>query len=965
MKHSPLIAAFLVAVVGAFAVAAEPNASSLKLYSERFDPADRPDVARYYAAPPTWATFDDKTQFIALRSFPSKDDVGQDFGKTLDRYQEADLGRVIWPHAGTIFFKNLGELADEINKRDLYLFDFWGFVPGSGPRESGDWTEFKADPAQFKLLEDKLGARWLGMDVGEQDGRYVGGYGPFATPISSDRFAQYLNFQRHFERMGDQLGNRLATLVSLNFGHYFLKEGTYTLIGAETAQGLPNGQIYYSWIRGAGKQYGVLWFGNASIYNRFSWKSYPDKATEGTTLALLKRLMYSHLLYNCAAVGFESGWFVGEELGPIGKIQQSAKRWLDENGDPGVQARPVAFLCDFNCGWSFPRHLYTGDSYRVWGNIPYAPGDYLTNNLFDLAYPGYQDSSYFLDERGFISPTPYGDCVDALLSDAPFELLKEYATIFVAGELTPSAELYDKLVSYVEAGGRLVLTADLLEKFGGFADVVQVATKTTKFDAESTQIDWNDGTQTVETRPFEAKTLVLPESATILARADKTPLVAEVPYGEGVAVVLASPFGLSTKRAFEGAVANKVEQPLPNPYPLLNFAKKAFENELERATLFKVGDGLASVVCRKGANLYTVGVFNNDWTEKPFKIESKIGEIASIRELPTDESERSTLGFYPHGMEGKLNVGVNSDATIAGGAVRIFAVELKDEKIESLEKTVWREPPKDRFLAIRTSKEIQTPLKEFILARPTFFQHWDGLVVDRAYFEARSIEQLEKEAGWLKRQKLRIVVDLTSGINLYPDLRLIHNDAEAYERSINSIRSTIEKASILGAESVLLRTHRAPENNYSNDAVHKDVVGVLREICAFAAKCNVGVQLKVGTRAGWGAPGATLDSAVELLDQIGADNLTLAPTLCVLSDAAKNADLWVKVQPKLGQILVAGWLNDENNGSVWTDSAKLTELDDEQFQAAVKATPENASIIFYAVYEDADEEYNDVKRWDK
>jgi len=966
LVNATTLAFLSVAVVGSFVVAAEPNVSPLKLYSDRFDPADRPDVARYYATPPTWATFDGKTQFIACRAFPSKDDVGRDFGKTLDQYQKEELGRVIWPHASTIFFKNLGELADEINRRDLYLFDFWGFVPGSGPRDSGDWTEFKADPAQFKLLEEKLGDRWLGMDNGEQDGRYVGGYGPFASPISDDRFAQYLNFQRHFERMGDQLGNRLATLVSLNFGHYFLKEGIYTLIGAETAQGLPNGQIYYSWIRGAGKQYGVLWFGNASIYNRFSWKSYPDKATEGTTLALLKRLMYSHLLYNCAAVGYEAGWFVGEGLGPIGKIQQSAKRWLDENGDPGVQATPVAFLCDFNCGWSFPRHLYSGASYRVWGNIPYAPGDYLTNNLFDLAYPGYQDSSYYLDERGFITPTPYGDCVDALLTDAPLELLKEYATIFIADSMTPGAELYDKLTSYVKEGGRLVMTADLLEKFGGFADVGLVSGKTTQFGAEPIQIDWNDGTQTTETRPFEAKKLVLPENATIMARVGETPLVAEVPFGKGAAVVLASPFGLSTQRAFEGTVPNQTEKPLPNPYPLLDFAKKTFAGELERATLFEAGDGLASIVCRKGANSYTVGVFNNDWAEKPFKIESKIGEIASIREMPTDVGERSALGFYPHQMETQLNAGNDTEATIAGGGVRIFAVELKGETIEPLEKTVWNEPPKGRFLAIRDSKEIQTPLKESILARPTFFQHWDGVLVDRTYFEARSTEELEKEAGWIKRQKLRIAVDLTSGINLYPGLRLIHNDEEAYERSMNSIRSTIEKAAILGSESILLKTHRTPENNYSGDAVHKDVVGTLKEICAFAAERKIGVQLRIdGASPRWGIPGDSLESAVGLINEVGADNLTLAPSLYVISDGLKNADLWAKVQPKLGQILAAGWSTDENNGGVWTDAARLVELDDEQFQAVFEAAPENVPVTFYAVYKDADEEYYDVKRWKK
>jgi hypothetical protein len=81
--------------------------------------------------------------------------------------------------------------------------------------------------------------------------------------------------------MGDDLGHKHAALVSLNFGHYFLKEGTYTLIGAETAQGLPNSQVYYAFIRGGGKQYGVPWFGNASVWNRWGYKTYGSAGGTG------------------------------------------------------------------------------------------------------------------------------------------------------------------------------------------------------------------------------------------------------------------------------------------------------------------------------------------------------------------------------------------------------------------------------------------------------------------------------------------------------------------------------------------------------------------------------------------------------------------------------------------------------------------------------------------------------------
>ena len=63
-----------------------------------------------------------------------------------------------------------------------------------------------------------------------------------------------------------------------------------------------------------------------------------------------------------------------------------------------------------------PRHLYTPYVYQVWGGMPYEAGDYLTHGVLSLLLPGYEDASYFHDERGFLSPTPFGDMTDCLLS---------------------------------------------------------------------------------------------------------------------------------------------------------------------------------------------------------------------------------------------------------------------------------------------------------------------------------------------------------------------------------------------------------------------------------------------------------------------------------------------------------------------------------------------------------------------
>ena len=58
------------------------------------------------------------------------------------------------------------DVVDSISRRGLFLFDVWGYVPGSGP---GDyWKQYTPSREALDLLENKLGDHWLGMDVGEQ-----------------------------------------------------------------------------------------------------------------------------------------------------------------------------------------------------------------------------------------------------------------------------------------------------------------------------------------------------------------------------------------------------------------------------------------------------------------------------------------------------------------------------------------------------------------------------------------------------------------------------------------------------------------------------------------------------------------------------------------------------------------------------------------------------------------------------
>jgi hypothetical protein len=219
---------------GAAVAAAESDPP--RIYAHLVDPREHPDYQRRAVRPPNWETFENRTHLNGLRYLSVEGGRVVHYAEDMEQYTKAyRLGDVVSSVYPILFAKNLGDLVDELRRRKLYLFGVCGYVPGMGP--GSFYEQFKTPPAALSLFDAKLGPRWLSMDVGEQDGRYIGLYAPQMYPTSASRLEQYFNFQRHFERLTDDLGNKASALLSLNFGHHLLKEGVYTLVGAETAQG--------------------------------------------------------------------------------------------------------------------------------------------------------------------------------------------------------------------------------------------------------------------------------------------------------------------------------------------------------------------------------------------------------------------------------------------------------------------------------------------------------------------------------------------------------------------------------------------------------------------------------------------------------------------------------------------------------------------------------------------------------
>ncbi len=97
--------------------------------------------------------------------------------------------QVLWPAYPFVFADNVAEVAEFVAQKQMFITDLFGFVPGSGPGPEM-WQQFTPPAAQLAALSQALGPAWLGMDVGEQDGRCVASPTPSSHPLLSSRHAR-------------------------------------------------------------------------------------------------------------------------------------------------------------------------------------------------------------------------------------------------------------------------------------------------------------------------------------------------------------------------------------------------------------------------------------------------------------------------------------------------------------------------------------------------------------------------------------------------------------------------------------------------------------------------------------------------------------------------------------------------------------------------------------------------------
>lgn len=805
MKHYlPLLLVLRLAALPA-AEAGDPGALLQPLgplpptgwYGRLVEPAEYPAYHRRAFLAPSWSTFGGRPQFVAGRHIPEPDFTAEQLTRLPDpdaivpqhrsltffgRVCRADASLVLAPEPA------FSDAVRHVRDLGMYLFDLGGYGPGFPPAGYG---QVRALPAQTAALRDLLGDHWLGFNLGEQDGRYHNGFAGRQLPAPRDRVGQHRAFHDWCDRIVDDLGGQVCLLTTLWGWHYPVQDGAVALAGAECENrfGITAPQVQYSFLRGAGKQYGVLWYGDQSIFSTFGL-TYWGLGPAGELVAhpggpsgnLLRRVFLSEWLWNSCILGFE-GATVAADRGrtkgrpsPIGQVQLATEKLIRQGFTPGVMQTPVAILQDYFSGWMPPRTNTT--QFQAFNALPYRPSDYLTDNLLALLFPGYERSGFYFDETGAMCPTPYGDVADCLLSDAPAEVLCRYNLVLCSGLETDLPGTRERLDGFLRSGGAVLATGDDAARLWP-----EFCRPETVLIPAGAAVEWRGATDR-EPQAFALHVAPALPTAEVLATCQGRPAVMRLPAQGGTLILALSATGMNhaplpcapSRSPMMGGGENTG---LERPFRLLAHVRRACDAALQAQRLFTAGDGLTATSCRRADGVWVIGVSNPGLTSRPFALTSHIGEPATIREVDLGSPIYPSPGYWPHRWgpmrpDAKMKLGntnredrgeltgqlAPSDAGhIRGGDMRFFEVTLKSCTARARPDLQLPAPPHDRFVRV---PELVT-LRERLLAWPRFACYFDGVALDADALLAVDPDWLREHAGWFKRHGLRLLVDARGG----------------------------------------------------------------------------------------------------------------------------------------------------------------------------------------------------------
>jgi hypothetical protein len=517
-------------------------------------------------------------------------------------------------------------------------FTFFGiFNGGKLPEGPGyGFTGCLMPEAEYRHLMDRVGDLFIGWDLGEFDGLYGRDIAFYWKPeeLPKTRPEAHARFMDYLRRLHGYVYQNACTIVGCTFPHYFHELGI-RMLGAEVGQALLNYQVYTSFLRGAKRQYGLESKIITSVFDRWGYTCYakdiepasmPDEhggkivfradAFAGHSIGLHHAMWLIGYFAGAAAMGLDGGFYADaldergvRMLSPLGRSWMSFREWARSPLPRGEQVRPLALLLDYHSGWTPPRHLYSMKHFTVWHSLPYGPADYGMDRAYDLFYPGYTDSGFYRDERGFVAPTPEGDVVDVLLSDAAPEALAAYPILWQLSDNVPGETFSGRLRDYVENGGHLIVSGAAMTALA--RDWFGIAISDDRKPAVHAVLGATG--ECIRENYYAVRVLPLDQTWNVSVVTEAgDPLLATRQTGRGQVTFLAADHGLTDRLTAPGLDMNARWDYTPeHPFELLHCIQRQVKQWVRQAMPVTVdAPGLYYAVNRLAPDDYTACLYN-------------------------------------------------------------------------------------------------------------------------------------------------------------------------------------------------------------------------------------------------------------------------------------------------------------------------------------------------------------------
>jgi len=354
---------------------------------------------------------------------------------------------------------------------------------------------------------------------------------------------------------------------------HLAREWGATTVGFENTAVFPSLAMRMAFLRGSARQYGGVFasyrsanFGDAATIFAKAGYHYPATpqnlldnqydvwAGAGSTWYKLdiwhQYMSGSGMFYN--EQGHDEFWQPGGmstglkplQLSPKGLLIDQFLRMTKERPDRGVPYTPIAFLLDRAHGWD-PNGYLTG----AFGHEPhdnpaaFSMGRHgrALKEWFKIAYHPYgpKEAEPNTGTNQVYVPGQFGNIFDVLVtSPTRRDAVDAYPVVVLGGEVTLSAEWGAKLAAYMNAGGTLIVTDDLLSGPGLAALTLPPLDAT----AEDARFEWLPSKKSIASQRFKYRPIT---GGTPLATAGKGhAIAASFERGKGRLVVLSVPRGL-------------------------------------------------------------------------------------------------------------------------------------------------------------------------------------------------------------------------------------------------------------------------------------------------------------------------------------------------------------------------------------------------------------------------------------